>query len=47
MLIQKNEKLYLAAVVCLGLLEAVFIILQMHCISMIAEAVFMKGIVVS
>ena len=47
MLIQKNEKLYLAAVVCLGLLEAVFIILQMHCISMIAEAVFMKDIVVS
>ena len=47
MLIQKNEKLYLAAVVCLGLLEAVFIILQMHCISMIAEAVFMKSIVVS
>ena len=47
MLIQKNEKLYLAAVVCLGLLEAVFIILQMHCISMIAEAVFMKDVVVS
>ena len=47
MLIQKNEKLYLTAVVCLGLLEAVFIILQMHCISMIAEAVFMKDIVVS
>lgn len=46
MLIQKNEKLYLAAVVCLGLLEVVFIILQMHCISMIAEAVFMKGVVV-
>ena len=46
MLIQKNDKLYLALVVCFGLLEALFIILQMHKISMIANAVFMQNIAV-
>ena len=46
MLIQKNDKLYLALVVCFGLLEALFIILQMHKISMIANAIFMKNIAV-
>ena len=46
MLIQKNDKLYLALVVCFGLLEALFIILQMHKISMIANAIFMQNIAV-
>ena len=46
MLIQKNDKLYLAFVVCFGLLEALFIILQMHKISMIANAIFMQNIAV-
>ena len=46
MLIQKNDKLYLALVVCFGLLEALFIILQMHKISMIANAIFMHNIAV-
>ena len=46
MLIQKNDKLYLALVVCFGLLEALFIILQMHKISMIANAIFMQHIAV-
>ena len=46
MLIHKNDKLYLALVVCFGLLEALFIILQMHKISMIANAIFMQNIAV-
>ena len=46
MLIQKNDKLYLALVVCFGLLEALFIILQMRKISMIANAIFMQNIAV-
>lgn len=46
MLIQKNDKLYLAFVVCFGLLEALFIILQMHKITMIANAIFMQNIAV-
>ncbi|MBQ5863698.1 MAG: ATP-binding cassette domain-containing protein, partial [Peptococcaceae bacterium] len=46
MLIQKNDKLYLALVVCFGILEALFIILQMHKISMIANAIFMQNIAV-
>ena len=46
MLIQKNDKLYLALIVCFGLLEALFIILQMHKISMIANAIFMQNIAV-
>ena len=46
MLIQKNDKLYLALIVCFGILEALFIILQMHKISMIANAIFMQNIAV-
>ena len=46
MLIQKNDKRYLALVVCFGLLEALFIILQMHKISMIANAVFLQNVAV-
>ena len=46
MLIQKNDKLYLALIVCFGILEALFIILQMRKISMIANAIFMQNIAV-
>ena len=46
MLIQKNDKLYLALVVCFGLLEALFIILQMQKISMISNAVFLQNVAV-
>ncbi|MBQ2370160.1 MAG: thiol reductant ABC exporter subunit CydD [Peptococcaceae bacterium] len=46
MLIQKNDKLYLALIVCFGILEALFIILQMQKISMIANAIFMQNIAV-
>lgn len=42
MLIQKNDKIYLSGVVLCGVLEALFIVLQMYQISKIANAVFLQ-----
>ena len=42
MLIQKNDKIYLGGVVLCGVLEALFIVLQMYQISKIANAVFLQ-----
>ena len=46
MLLQKTDKLYIAGIVVCGVLEALFIILQMYQISMIANAVFLESIAV-
>lgn len=43
MLIQKKDKWYMAGIVVCGVLEALFLILQMYCISSIADAVFLQN----
>lgn len=47
MLIQQKDKLYLAGVVISGVLEALFIILQMYWISKIADLVFLQHVSVT
>ena len=46
MLLQKTDKIYLAAIAVCGVLEALFIILQMYQISIIANAVFLEDVAV-
>ncbi len=46
MLVQKKDRLYLAGVVVFGVLEALFIIMQMYWISKIANLVFLQHIAV-
>ena len=43
MLVQKKDKLYFAGIILFGVLEALFIILQMYWISRIANAVFLQN----
>lgn len=43
MLMQKQDRLYLAGIAVFGILEALFLILQMYQISSIASAVFLEG----